>query len=93
MYAVIEQGGKQYLCKEGQILKIEHISSINIGSTITFDKIISNGTNNVSVVKGEILSHKKTDKVIVFKKKRRHNYRRKQGHRQNITLVKILEIK
>ena len=44
-------------------------------------------------VSGEVLEHRKTDKIIVFKKKRRHNYRRKRGHRQQITVIKIKEIK
>ena len=94
MYSIIEQGAKQYMCTVGQVIKVEKLS-VGVGEEFSFEKILLvNGNQSPSaVVKGKVLSHCKTDKVIVFKKKRRHNYRRKKGHRQNISVIRITEIK
>ncbi len=94
MYTIIEQGAKQYMCTVGQVINIEKLGAA-VGEEFFFQKILLvNGQNSSSaVVKAQVLSHCKTEKVIVFKKKRRHNYRRKNGHRQNITVVRITEIK
>lgn len=94
MYSIIEHGAKQYMCTVGQVIKLEKLNAA-VGEQFSFEKVILvNGNQSSSaVVKGTVLSHCKTDKVIVFKKKRRHNYRRKNGHRQNITVVRITEIK
>ncbi len=94
MYSIIEQGSKQYMCTIGQVIKVEKIDGA-IGEEFAFKNVLLvNGNQSSSgLVKGTILSHCKTDKVLVFKKKRRHNYRRKNGHRQNITVVRITEIK
>ena len=97
MFAVVETGGKQYRVKVGDIIKVEKLE-VEVGSLFSFDKIMSVGEKfdqeslAGSQISAEILEHKKTDKVIVFKKIRRHNYRRKKGHRQNITVMRIKEI-
>lgn len=94
MYSVVEQGAKQYMCTVGQVVKIEKVNAA-VGEEFFFEKVLLvNGNQSSSAkVKGQVLSHCKTDKILVFKKKRRHNYRRKNGHRQNITVVRITEIK
>lgn len=101
MMAAIQQGGKQYLVKEGMIIQVEKID-LEKDSEFKFENVtmivgpdmIKFSKEEVKnfTVNGVVLAHKKTDKVIVFKKKRRHNYRRKNGHRQNVTLVKITKI-
>ena len=98
MYAVVFSGGKQYKVQKGEILRVEKISG-DIGASVSFDKILmfSDGENvsigqpvlgNVSV-SGHIVEQAKAKKIIVFKYKRRKRYRRKQGHRQQYTDVKI----
>jgi len=98
MFAVIESGSKQYHVKSGDVIKIERIAG-EVGSVINFDKVLMvNGKVGSPVlanakVSAEVLEHVKSDKVLIFKKKRRHNYRRKRGHRQSITVLRIKEIK
>ena len=98
MYAVVATGGKQYRVREGQILRVEKIPG-DIGAPVTFDKVLmySDGEavdigqpvlENVAV-NGHIIEQGKAKKVIVFKYKRRKRYRRKQGHRQQYTAIKI----
>jgi len=98
MYAVVSSGGKQYRVQEGEILRLEKIEG-EVGSPVSFDEVLmfSDGENvnigqpaleNISV-KGTIVEQGKTKKIIVFKYKRRKRYRRKQGHRQLFTAVKI----
>ena len=98
MYAVVSSGGKQYKVQKGEILRVEKISG-DIGAPVSFDKVFmfSDGENvnigqpvleNVSV-NGHIVEQDKAKKIIVFKYKRRKRYRRKQGHRQQYTAVKI----
>jgi large subunit ribosomal protein L21 len=101
MYAVLQTGGKQYRVKEGDILSIEKIVK-NAGEVITFDTVlaIEDGATvkigqpvlSGATVSAQVLEQFKDDKVIIFKKKRRHNYRRKRGHRQELTRVKIFDI-
>ena len=101
MYAVIQTGGKQYRVEPGAIVKVEKISG-NVGDPITFDKVLltSDGENvNVGTpylgdakVMGRITRHGKDRKVIVFKYKKRKGYKKKQGHRQNFTMVKVENI-
>ena len=98
MYAVIATGGKQYKVKEGDILRVEKIPG-EIGADVSFDKILmfSDGENvkigqpvlDDVAVNRHIVSQGKSKKIIVFKYKRRKRYRRKQGHRQQYTAVKI----
>ena len=99
MYAVIATGGKQYRVKKDEILRIEKIPGA-VGDPVSFDKVLlfSDADNNISIgrpllekvaVKGHIVEQDKSKKVIVFKFKRRKRYRRKQGHRQLFTAVKV----
>jgi large subunit ribosomal protein L21 len=98
MYAIVNTGGKQYKIQQGDILRVEKIPG-EIGSSVSFDKVLmfSDG-DNVSIgrpvldnvaVKGHIIEQGKAKKIIVFKYKRRKRYRRKQGHRQQYTAIKI----
>lgn len=102
MFAVIKTGGKQYKVEPNNILKIEKIEG-EPGSQVKFEEILMIGdftkpsVIGTPIVKGaavtaEILDQFKDDKIIVFKKKRRQNYRRKNGHRQEVTRIKILDI-
>ena len=101
MYAVIKTGGKQYRVEKNDVIAVE-LLNVKEGENVTFSEVLlvggegkaKIGTPTVSgaSVKGTVLENKKTDKVIVFKKKRRQNYRRKQGHRQNQTIVRITAI-
>jgi len=102
MYAVIETGGKQYRVSPGEVVKTEKLSG-NIGDPVSFDKVLltSDGKNvklgnpylEDGTVTGRIASHGKDRKIIVFKYKRRKNYRKKQGPRQHFTLTKVEEIR
>lgn len=102
MYAIVDSGGKQYKVEEGDILKVEKLTG-EVGDKISFDKIlmfsdgkkVNIGTPLVEdvTVNGHIVEQGKTKKIIVFKYKRRKRYRRKQGHRQQFTAVKIDTIK
>lgn len=97
MYAVIKTGGKQYRVTTGDVLKLEKLEG-QTGETIKFDQVLAVGDKiGTPTVKGasvsaEILDQKKDTKVLVFKKKRRQNYRRKKGHRQQVTIVRIKDI-
>lgn len=97
MYAVIKTGGKQYKVAANDVIKIEKIAG-DAGSEVIFNEVLAIdetiGTPLVAgaSVKGTIIKQAKDAKVIVFKKKRRQNYRRKNGHRQNITIVKITDL-
>ena len=102
MYAVVASGGKQYKVREGEILKIEKIPG-EIGDSISFDNVLlySDGDSlqigqpqlESAEVSGHVVEQGKAPKIIVFKFKRRKGYRRKQGHRQRFTAVKIDRIK
>ena len=102
MYAIVNSGGKQYKVQEGETVKIEKLSG-KVGDEVSFDKILlfSDGDKvNVgtpllekAAVTGHIVEQGKSKKIIVFKYKRRKRYRRKQGHRQQYTAVKIDSIK
>ena len=101
MYAIIRTGGKQFRAEPGQTIKVPSLSA-EVGETVTFDDVLVTQTDDgVTVgapavkgakVTGEVVEHGKGRKVIVFKWKRRKNYRRKQGHRQKYTAVRIDEI-
>ena len=101
MYAVIRTGGKQYKVEEGNVVLVEKLDA-EVGSTVSFDVLMLCDGENVKVgqptvsgasVKAEVLEHGKARKVIVFKYKPKKNYRKKQGHRQPYTKVKITEVK
>lgn len=95
MYAVIKTGGKQYRVASGDVVKIEKLAGEEEGKEVVFNEVLALGDtigNPLVVgafVKATVLKQIRDDKIIVFKKKRRQNYRRKNGHRQSITLVKI----
>ena len=104
MIAIFENRGKQYKAKVGEFLKIPRISELKKNDTITFDKVIFMKDDKGQTIIGsplisgtqiicQVIEQIKDKKIIVFKKKRRHNYRRKIGHRQDLTLIKIKEIK
>lgn len=94
--AIFQTGGKQYRVKQGDIVKVE---KLNAEGKVEFDQVLmlddKIGTPFVSGAKvvAEVIEQKRNDKVLVFKKKRRQNYRRTKGHRQYITVLKITEIK
>ncbi|MCB1181268.1 MAG: 50S ribosomal protein L21 [Chlamydiia bacterium] len=99
-YAVIQTGGKQYRVFEGDVIEVELLSGEKT-SSVEFHEIVflfDGTTPHVgqpivgNVVKGEILGNLRGDKVVSYKYKRRKNYHRKVGHRQNYTQVKITEI-
>jgi len=98
MFAVVETGSKQYHVKVGDVIKVETLAGEK-GAVINLEKVLAVGDKIGSpflkgaTVTAEILEHRKSDKVIIFKKKRRHNYRRKRGHRQNLSVLRIKEIK
>ena len=101
MYAVIRTGGKQYRVAAQDILEIEKIPG-NAGETVQFSDVLlvgGDGEPNIGAplvegasVAAEVIEQGRGDKIIVFKKKRRKNYRRKSGHRQDLTIVRITEI-
>ena len=101
MYAVIKTGGKQYRVTKDDIIEVEKLDA-PIDGTVTLDHVLlvgNGGTAKIGTptvagasVKATVLNQKKDDKVIVFKKKRRQNYRRKNGHRQNLRVLKITDI-
>jgi len=98
MYAVIETGGKQYRVQEGDVVTIEKLN-VSAGDDITFDRVlILNDGEKVQVgtpivedakVFGTVVENGKAEKVIIFKYKAKKDYRKKQGHRQPYTMVKI----
>ena len=102
MFAVIQTGGKQYRVVPGDIVKVEKLSG-KIGDPVIFDKVLltSDGNDVIlgtpyledSSVTGHITRHGKDRKIIIFKYKRRKGYRRRHGHRQSFTLIKIEGIK
>jgi large subunit ribosomal protein L21 len=97
MFAVVRTGGKQYRVAAGDKIVVEKIDG-EAGASITLGDVLlaGEGSELKSVaglsVAAEIVAQAKADKVIVFKKRRRHNYRRKNGHRQNHTILKIVAI-
>jgi large subunit ribosomal protein L21 len=97
MFAVVRTGGKQYRVSAGDKIAVEKIAG-EAGDTVSLsDVLFASDGGEVKAVAGlavsaEIVGQAKTDKIVVFKKKRRHNYRRKAGHRQQVTLLKITAI-
>jgi large subunit ribosomal protein L21 len=98
MYAVVNTGGKQYKVQKGETLRIEKIPG-DVGSQVTFDKVLMVADGETvrvghpllekATVQASIVEQDKAKKVIVFKYKRRKRYRRKQGHRQPYTAIRI----
>ncbi len=100
MYAIIETGGKQFRVEEGSKLRVESLSAA-VGGVVTLDKVLMLGGGNMVVgapyvenakVTAEVLEHGRGEKIMVFKKWRRNDSRKLQGHRQNFTTLKITSI-
>lgn len=101
MFAVVKTGGKQYRVSKGDVIVIERLAG-TAGDTVTLDHVLMMGDDKKvdvgtplvkgGVVTAEIIEQARGDKIIVFKKKRRHNYRRKRGHRQDLTVLRITDI-
>src|SRR5262245_42785065 len=99
-YAVIRTGGKQYRVEPGSLIRVERLDG-EVGSPVEFTEVLLAGGDAVRIgtplvdgvtVRGEIVEHARDKKVLIFKKKRRKNYRRRRGHRQSLTTVKVTEI-
>lgn len=101
MYAVIKTGGKQYKVAADDLVRVEKVAG-EAGEAVTFENVLMVGNDkdvtigaplvDGAMVAGEVVEQFRDDKVIVFKKKRRQGYRRTNGHRQHLTLVRITEI-
>jgi large subunit ribosomal protein L21 len=100
MFAIVEIAGLQYRVEKDQKLFVNRLQGEK-GASINFDKVLLTSNGSVTVgapavsgvsVAAEILDHVKADKVIVFKKKRRKGYQKKNGHRQSLTQIKITSI-
>ena len=101
-YAVIQTGGKQYKVKSGEILKIERLPDLKTDSKIEFKEILAYGDNKVievgspivdgAKVEADLIKNSKNRTVLVFKKRRRQNSRRKNGHRQQYSMIRINKI-
>ena len=97
MFAVVRTGGKQYRVAAGDKIAVEKLAG-EAGDTITLGDVLLAGSDgevaDVSKVSvsAEIIAQAKSEKVTVFKKRRRHNYRRKAGHRQQMTLLRIVSV-
>jgi large subunit ribosomal protein L21 len=87
-YAIIKTGGKQFAVESGQKVRVPTINA-DAGKKVEVNTIFAAGKVGAGTVKATVVSHGKGDKVIVFKKKRRKQYKRKQGHRQGYTEIKI----
>ena len=101
MFAIVQTGGKQYKVSENDVISVEKLDK-NVGDKITLDVMLigDNGTvvagNPIvagAVCEAEVVAHGKGDKIVVFKYKPKKNERKKQGHRQPLTQLKILSIK
>ena len=101
-FAVIQSGGKQYKVKSGEILKIERLPDSKENSKIEFKEILAYGDNKVieigapiiqgAKVEADLLKNSKNRTVLIFKKRRRQNSRRKNGHRQQYSMIRINKI-
>lgn len=101
MYAVIKTGGKQYKVKEGDELRVEKLEA-KAGAAVSFDEVLLLGKDKETIVDRKklakasvtatVVEQLKDDKVLVFKYKAKKGYKRTQGHRQNLTKVKIDKI-
>ena len=101
-YAVIKTGGKQYKVKAGEILKIEKLQESKPSSKVEFNEILAYGDDKTieigaptisgAKVEAELIENSKNRTVLIFKKRRRHNSRRKNGHRQEFSKIRINKI-
>ena len=97
MFAIVRTGGKQYRVAAGDKIAVEKLAG-EAGDTITLGAVLLAGEGDSIAdaskvtVSAEIIAQAKSEKVVVFKKRRRHNYRRKNGHRQQMTLLRITDV-
>ena len=101
-YAVIQSGGKQYKVKSGEILKIEKLPNSKSDTKIEFNDILAYGDNKIieigsptiqgAKVEANLIKNSKNRTVLIFKKRRRQNSRRKNGHRQEYSMIRINKI-
>lgn len=97
MFAIVRTGGKQYRVAAGDKIAVEKLAG-EAGETVTLSDILLAGEGEAIAdaskvtVSAEIIAQAKSEKVVVFKKRRRHNYRRKAGHRQQMTLLRITDV-
>ena len=101
MYAIIETGGKQYRVETGTLVQVESLSG-EVGATVELDQVrLVHGEKGLAIgqplvkgasVKGEIIAQDRTRSITIFKKQRRKNYRRTNGHRQGFTKLRITGI-
>lgn len=101
MYAVVETGGKQYKVSEGDVLSVERLP-VSEGEKVVLDKVLLYSDNNETKVgspyiegaqvEADVIENGKGKKIIIFKFKSKKNYRKKQGHRQPYTMLKITSI-
>jgi large subunit ribosomal protein L21 len=101
MYAIIRTGGKQFRAEPGKTLRIPSVQ-LEPGESLTFDEVLLGADGDTvkvgapvvsgAAVTAEVLRHGRGEKIIIFKHKRRKNYRRKQGHRQGFTEVRVSDI-
>ena len=101
MFAVVQSGGKQYKVSENDIISVEKLDK-PVGDKVKLDVLLVSDNGNVvagnpfvqgAVCEAEVIAHGKGDKIVVFKYKPKKNERKKQGHRQPFTQLKILSIK
>jgi large subunit ribosomal protein L21 len=98
MFAVIRTGGKQYKVANGDVIAVEKLAGsagdkVEISDVLMVDQKAGSPLLKGAKVLAEIVAQFRDDKVVIFKKRRRHNYRRKKGHRQYLTEIKITDIK
>ena len=101
-FAIIQTGGKQYKVKAGEILKIEKLSNLKPNSKLEFNEILAYGDDKTAEigspkvegakVEADLVKNGKNRTVLIFKKRRRKNSRRKNGHRQEFSLIRISKI-
>ena len=101
MYAIIKTGGKQYVVEEGKVISIEKLD-VEEGAEVTFDEVLLVSGDDVKIgqpnvagakVTGKVLEQGKERKIRIFKYKAKSNYRKRQGHRQKLTVLKVTGIK
>ena len=101
-YAVIQTGGKQYKVKSGEIIKIEKLPDSKLETKIEFKEILAYGNDKIieigtpviqgAKVEADLIKNSKNRTILIFKKRRRHNSRRKNGHRQEYSMIRISKI-
>ena len=98
MFAIIKTGGKQFKVQKDDVLAVDKLEGkigdkVSIAEVLMVDGKIGTPTVKGAMVTAEIVRQVRDEKVLVFKKLRRHGYKRKNGHRQQLTLIKIVDIK